>query len=169
MFAAPGQNVRPALARPRKLCDGGCKSKLPGAGGVPKGSRSAPPQATEEETKMKKLLVGVGLSLVLAAFVACAQGGTQSTPTAVDNAALTSVSAEQRAPHNKLKICHHDADLSEGAYEWTVIEVNYNSVSSHCTEHDDFMSTNSFGCSLCDSQYLEVGADCGACPYLAAL
>jgi len=114
---------------------------------------------------MKKLLVGVGLALVLAAFVACAQGGTQSTPTAVDNAALTSTSAGVQAPHSTYKICHHDADLSEGAYEWTVIEVNYNSVGKHCDKHYDYMGTTSFGCNFCNPVYLEVGANCAICDF----
>jgi len=106
---------------------------------------------------MKKLLVGVGLSLVLAAFVACAQGGTQSTP-----------SADARYPHQQYKVCHHDADLSEGAYEWTVVYVNRNSLDTHCDGHGDFMTNTSWGCSYCADQYLEVGADCSICPYLGS-
>jgi len=112
---------------------------------------------------MKKLLVGVGLSLVLAAFVACAQGGTQSTPTAVDNPALTSVSADYKAPHNKAKICHHDADLSEGGFEWTVWEVNVNSLSTHCSQHGDYKDGGGNGCGSCPVSYLPVGWECDHC------
>jgi hypothetical protein len=110
---------------------------------------------------MKKILLGLGLVVVLAAAIACSQDGTTTTPTVTENPGLSAVTDEAKNP---VLICHHNPDLDDYLPEYHIIEVSSNgaNAAAHC-KHGDF--TDGGPCTSCDLSYFGafVGQNCCYC------
>ena len=122
---------------------------------------------------MKRIVTLCLVLLAAGLLAACSQGGP-SSPVAPDTQSLSATTSNAVAtgpwPHEGRKVCHHNPDyLTEGGYEWKVIEVNVGGqLNGHCgyqnnRQHGDYTTGGYRSCAACEVDSRDVGTDCSFC------
>jgi len=113
------------------------------------------------------------LALFTVVLIASCSPGATSTPVVPEVSALeTATGAVWTGPwaHEQRKVCHHNEDyLTDGGYEWTVIQVNVGGqLNGHCgyqfnRQHGDYTTGGFQTCSACYLEGASVGGNCSFC------